>query len=62
MKLHLPVRLFRAVVSLMVAVPIAASAAYTAPTEIFIPDNNTEVKVDELSDILSYASNASAVS
>ena len=61
MKLHLPVRLFRAVVSLMVAVPIAASAAYTAPTEIFIPDNNTEVKVDELSDISSYASNASAV-
>ena len=56
MKLHLPVRLFRAVVALMVAVPSALYAAYTAPSDIVIPElYTTEVLVDEWSDITSYA-------
>ena len=54
MKLHLPVRLFRAILALMVAVPAVAYAEYTEPTKITIPNGYTEVLVDEIVDITSY--------
>ena len=38
MKLHLPLRLFRVLMVLMAAAPSALFAAYTAPTEIKVPD------------------------
>lgn len=41
MKLHLPVRLLRAVVLLAAVAPSALYAKYTAPTEIVIPDTYT---------------------
>ena len=62
MKLHLPSRLFRAVIALMVAVPSAVYAAYTTPTEIVIPElYATEVQVDAVSDISAYANSANAI-
>ena len=62
MRLHLPSRLFRDVIALMVAVPSALYAAYTAPTEIVIPElYTTEVLVDEVSDISAYANSADAI-
>ena len=52
MKLHLPVRLFRAVILLMTAVPAALYAEYTAPTEIVVPDTYTNsVEISGTADI-----------
>ena len=52
MKLHLPVRLFRAVVYLMAAAPAALYAKYTAPTEIVVPSTYTNtVKLSGSADI-----------
>ena len=62
MRLHLPSRLFRVVIALMVAVPSAVYAAYTAPTEIVIPEQYSVVKQTEsLLDIYSYADSSHAV-
>lgn len=55
MKLHLPVRLFRAVVSVLLAVPFALNAAYVKPTSITIPSGYTSVQTDSLSDITAYS-------
>lgn len=41
MKLHLPVKLFRAVILLMAVAPAALYAEYTAPTEIVVPSTYT---------------------
>ena len=61
MKLHLPVRLFRAVIALMLAAPSALFAAYTAPTAITIPSGYSQVTVDALADIIPYGSTAKDV-
>ena len=61
MKLHLPVRLFRAVMALLLAAPSALFAAYTAPTTITIPSGYTQVTVDDLADITAYSSTAQDV-
>ncbi|MBQ1961216.1 MAG: hypothetical protein II349_06810, partial [Akkermansia sp.] len=61
MKLHLPVRLFRAVMALLLAAPSALYAAYTAPTTITIPSGYTQVTVDALADITAYSSTAQDV-
>ena len=53
MKLHLPVRLFRAVVLLMAAAPAALYAEYTEPTEIVVPSTYTNtVEISGTADIV----------
>ncbi len=60
MKLHIPVRLFRIVITLMAAVPCSLYAKYTAPTEIGIPARyETHIEVDDIGDIID-ASKSSA--
>lgn len=56
MKLHLPVRLFRAIIALMVSVPSVLYAAYTTPSSIKVPDalSDNQVVVDSASDISAY--------
>ncbi len=56
MKLHLPVRLFRAIIALMVSVPSVLYAAYTTPSSINVPDalSNNQVVIDSASDISAY--------
>ena len=62
MRLHLPSRLFRAVIALMVAVPSALYAAYTAPTEIVIPEQySVVIQTESLLDIYSYSDSSDAV-
>ena len=62
MRLHLPSRLFRAVIALMVAVPSALYAAYTAPTEIVIPEQYSfRTQTDAFADIFAYSMSSSNV-
>ncbi len=58
MKLHLPVRLFRAVLSLMLAVPSAMYASYTYPSSIDTPYSYTNYvySSDEINDYYGYSS------
>lgn len=55
MKLHLPVRLFRAIILLMCSTTMSLYAAYVAPSEIVIPDKyDTEVTATRTGDILGH--------
>ena len=51
MKLHLPVRLFKFVLSLVTVMPVLSQAAYVKPTSITIPEDHTQVLVDAPEDI-----------